>query len=150
MSLWPPPAVGPDPPGDWQVLADVLVDVAVGGGTAAPASMVIAMGWPPPVMTSLHVNGNGQSLSVAHGVFLGWQVPGNEVVVTQLFVAPASTATGGTAMPLPPPAPDELDVSPPDETVPPLALPDEAEQVPRVSGWQTKPSPQSESALHDL
>jgi hypothetical protein len=139
--------VAPDPLGDWQVSTDVVVDVVVGGGAAAPASMVIAMGWAPPVMTSLHVNGNGQSLSVAHGLFLDWQVPGNEVVVTQLLVAPASTAMGGTAVPLPPPTPDE---PPPDETVPPLALPDEAEHVPRVSGWQTKPSPHSESALHDL
>jgi hypothetical protein len=95
----------------------------------------------------LHVNGSWQSLSVAQ---VRWQVPGNEVVVTQVLVAPASTATGGGAVPLPPPAPDGLDVSPPDETVPPPALPDEAEQVPRVTGWQKKPSPQSELALHVL
>jgi hypothetical protein len=128
-------------------LAEVLVDVAGGVGMAVPPSMTITTGWPPPITTSLQVDGSWQSLSV---VQVRWQVPGNEVVVTQVLVAPASTATGGGAVPLPPPVPDELDVSPPDETVPPPALPDEAEHVPRVTGWQKKPSPQSELALHDL
>src|SRR5450631_1208036 len=114
---------------------------------AAPASMTIRMGWLPPGTTSLHVDGERQSLSV---VQVSWQVPGNDVVVTQVLVVPASTGTGGIAMPLPPPAPDELDVPPPEETVPPLALPAEAEHVPWVTGWHTKPSPQSELALHDL
>jgi hypothetical protein len=125
-------------------LTDVLVDVAVGGGMAAPASMVIAMGWLPPVMTSLHIHGNRQSPSVVQVGFAGWHVPGNDVVVSQVLVMPASTATGGSPMPLPPPAPDE---PPPDETVPPLALPAEAEHTPWVSGWHTKPSPQSELRL---
>jgi hypothetical protein len=88
----------------------------------------------------LQVHSNGQSLSVVQVGFSGWHVPGNDVVVTQVLVVPASAATGGSAAPLPPPTPDE--------TVPPLALPAEAEHTPWVSGWQTKPSPQSVLALH--
>jgi hypothetical protein len=96
----------------------------------------------------LQVHGNGQSLSVVQAGFSGWHVPGNDVVVTQVLVVPASTGAGGIAMLLPPPAPDELDVPLPAETVLPLAPPAEAEHVPWVAGWHTKPSPQSELALH--
>lgn len=128
-------------------MTDVLVDVAVGGGMAAPASTMIAMGWPIVVTPLWHVHVDGQSLSVVQVGFAGWQVPGNDVVVTQVLVVPASTVTGGSAMPLPPPAPD---VPPPDETVPPPALPAEAEHVPWASGWHTKPSPQSELVLHGI
>jgi len=139
------------------VAVEVVVAVptavpVVTGGTgvgAAPAST--AMG---PLLTavggfeSTHFQIEGQSVSVVQLAALAWQEPGNEVVVTHTGAeVPASDTgkgggAGGAPEPLPPPVPDEE----PDDDEPLPAEPD-PEHHPIVVGWQTKPVPQSASAL---
>jgi len=71
------------------------------------------------------------------------------VVHTGAVVVPPSGVeggTGGVAVPLFPPVPDEAD---PEPVVPGATVTGpEPEQEPEVIGWHVKPSPQSASALH--
>jgi hypothetical protein len=160
----PPPAVPPRvlPVGDWQVLlatdVPVAVEVAVGlsGGTERTEPASTAVGTPVATGGAMatQVQSAGQSASVAQVAVFNWQVPGYEVEVVQTGwpAAPASVAEGGTGRshaPDPPPVPalEPPLAAPVPAEPPPVAPGPEAVQVPRVVGWQAKPSPQSPSAL---
>lgn len=83
-------------------------------GVATPAGAI-------SVVIETHVQGVGQSESTLQVVALGWQYPGNDVVVVQVVVGSTATgppslvagfvATGGGA--LEPPAPADVPVLPP-------------------------------------
>ena len=114
-----------------------------------------------------HVQTAGQSESTLQVVALGWQYPGNDVVVVHVVVGslvtvPPSTLSGGVGATAgrvdtaAPPAPD-ADPPPPDvpaDEVPvagggetPETVPFD-EHEPPTDGLQTKSAPQSLSALH--
>ena len=154
------------PVGDWQVLlptevlvaveVEVAVEVSGGSERTVPASATTDTGAPPGEGVATQVQSEGQSASLAQVLIFNWQVPGYEgdVVQTGSLAAPASTRAaggrGGISDPDPPPVPE---VDPPlafpvPATPPPLATGADPEHVPRTAGWQTKPSPQSPSALH--
>jgi len=154
----PPPRVLPV--GDWQVLlatdVPVLVEVAVGlpGGGERPEPASTAAGGGVDVVTQ--VQSGGQSASMEQVLTFNWQVPGNEVEVVQtgwLAVPASAVAVGGTGGISAPEAPPVPEVDPPlafpvPAVPPPVAPGLDPEHVPRTVGWQTKPSPQSPSALH--
>ena len=164
--------------GDWHIftMVEVLVAVevavavpvaaGVGKATMTPASGIGCGGLTPITEAwATHFHTEGQSESDMHVVTLAWQLPGKLVVVvhTGALVTPASIATGrGAGVPEAPPVPEDVPppalVPAPELPEPALALPAEpvaavpvpvdTEHTPITEGWQTNPSPQSESALH--
>jgi hypothetical protein len=152
-----PPPVRVVPEGGWH---DLLVTAVLSGGgeAAGPASTAIGREGLVGKGAAAQVHGAGQSASLVQVVTLDWQVPGYEVEVVQIgsLPVPASAGTGvagGTGTPSPadpPPAPEAAPaLADPGLADPvPVAPGLDAEQVVVLTGWQTKPSPQSASRLH--
>jgi len=106
---------------------------------------------PDPTTDSTQIQFEGQSESTLQLVALAWQYPGNEVSTLHSGAVgvPASrgrdggVGSGTSTPPLAPPTPEPAE---PVAVLVPV-LPATPEQAVVTFGWQTKPAPQSASAL---